>query len=117
MHDLLLYLVGVVCMTGAFFVLVAAIGVLRLNDLYMRMHAASKAGTLGAGLLLIALALFSGETNVVLRALAAVVFFLLTAPVSAHLLARAAYMMGYKPCDLTRFDALAHKEGAGLPKR
>ncbi|GAB5376332.1 MAG: hypothetical protein AcusKO_27940 [Acuticoccus sp.] len=73
----------------------------RLNDLYMRMHAASKAGTLGSGVLLVALAVYSGETSVVLRALAGVVFFLLTAPISAHLLARAAYSVGYKPCDLT----------------
>lgn len=108
-----LYLTGALCLVGAFFVLVAAIGVLRLNDLYMRMHAASKAGTLGSGVLLIALAIYSGDSSVVLRALAGVVFFLLTAPISAHLLARAAYMIGYKPCDLTKNDALSGLEGQG----
>jgi len=101
------YLTGVLCLVGAFFVLVAAIGVVRLDDLYMRMHAASKAGTLGSGVLLVAIALFSSDTSVTLRALAGVVFFLLTAPVSAHLLARAAYMVGYQPCDLTHRDALS----------
>jgi multicomponent Na+:H+ antiporter subunit G len=103
----ILYLTGVLCVVGAFFVPVAAVGVLRLDDLYMRMHAASKAGTLGSGVLLIAIAVFSQETDVVLRALAGVVFFLLTAPVSAHLLARAAYIVGYRPCELTRHDALS----------
>ena len=102
-----LYLIGGLCLIGAFFVLVAAIGVLRLNDLYMRMHAASKAGTLGSGVLLIALAFYSEDAAVVLRALAGVVFFLLTAPISAHLLARASYIVGYKPCDLTTSDALS----------
>lgn len=107
MTDVMLYLVGALCVIGAFFVLVAAVGVLRLDDLYMRMHAASKAGTLGSGVLLVALALYSAETDVVLRALAGVVFFLLTAPLSAHLLARAAYTVGYRPCELTQHDALS----------
>ncbi|MEM0905933.1 MAG: monovalent cation/H(+) antiporter subunit G [Pseudomonadota bacterium] len=110
MSDLFLYLTGILCMIGAFFVLVAAIGILKLDDLYMRMHAASKAGTLGSGVLLVALAVFAGESDVVLRAIAAFVFFLLTAPVSAHLLARAAYTIGYKPCDATHMDALADRE-------
>jgi len=113
--ELHLYVTGLLCLSGAFFVLVAAVGVLRLNDLYMRMHAASKAGTLGSGVLLVALAVFSADTSVVLRALAGVVFFFLTAPVSAHLLARAAYTIGYKPCDLTREDALSALEGEGRP--
>ena len=108
-----LYLSGILCLVGAFFVLVAAIGVVRLDDLYMRMHAASKAGTLGSGVLLVALAVYSEDSSVMLRALAGVVFFLLTAPVSAHLLARAAYTIGYKPCDLTKKDALSGLEGQG----
>jgi multicomponent Na+:H+ antiporter subunit G len=107
MPEWILYLVGVLCVIGAFFVLVAAIGILRLDDLYMRMQAASKAGTLGSGVLLIAIAVFSQETEVGLRAVAGVVFFLLTAPISAHLLARAAYTVGYRPCDLTHHDALS----------
>jgi multicomponent Na+:H+ antiporter subunit G len=109
MPDLFAYATGVLCLIGAFFVLVAAIGLLRLDDLYMRMHAASKAGTLGSGVLLLALALFSHESDVVLRALAAIVFFLLTAPISAHLLARAAYTVGYRPCSLTKHDALSER--------
>lgn len=114
-EDLILYLVGVLSIIGAFFVFVAAVGVLRLDDLYMRMHAASKAGTLGSGVLLIAIAAFSQDDAVAWRAIAGVIFFLLTAPVSAHLLARAAYLVGYKPCDLTHYDALstAAKPAAG----
>lgn len=113
MSELTLYVTGALTVIGSFFILAAAIGVLRLNDLYMRMHAASKAGSLGSVVILIALATYATEPDVVMRALAGVIFFLLTAPISAHLLARAAYQVGYRPCDLTAHDALAEagKEG------
>ena len=92
LYDLLLALLLVV---GAAFALIAAVGLVRLPDLYTRMHAASKAGTLGSGVLLIALALHDGSGGTASRALAGVVFFLLTAPISAHLLAKASYAVGY----------------------
>ena len=107
MNDILAIFVGILLITGALFSLIASVGIIRLKDFYMRMHAASKAATLGSGLLLLALALHSGQLDVVTRAIAGVVFFLLTAPVSAHLLATAAYRVGYKPCSDTKFDAMA----------
>lgn len=91
-YDLALALLMLV---GAAFALIAAIGLVRLPDVYTRMHAASKAGTLGSGVLLIALALADGTGGTASRALAGVVFFLLTAPISAHLLAKASYAVGY----------------------
>ena len=51
-----LYVGGVVLVLGAVFTLLAAVGVVRLPDLYTRMHAASKAGAVGGGLILIAVA-------------------------------------------------------------
>lgn len=96
LHDIQLIIVGLLILTGACFTLVAAIGLLRLPDLYCRMHAASKAGTLGSGVMLIALAFYSDDISVASRAVAGVVFFLLTAPISAHLLAKAAYSVGYR---------------------
>lgn len=87
---------GILLIIGAFFALAAAIGLIRLPDVYSRMHAASKAGTLGSGLMMIALALTAAENGTSIRAIAGVVFFLLTAPIAAHLLARAAYKVGYK---------------------
>jgi len=83
---------------------VAAIGIARLPDLYTRMHAASKAGTVGSGLLLLAAGLYSGELAVLARALAGFLFFILTAPVSAHLLARASHISGYFPADISVRD-------------
>lgn len=89
------YAAGVLIVIGGFFSLTAAIGLLRLPDLYTRMHAASKAGTLGSCVMLIALAIHGDSLAISLRALAGVGFLLLTAPISAHLLAKAAHEVGY----------------------
>lgn len=97
----LLSLAAAFCLVlGAAIALLAAIGLLRLPDLYTRMHAASKAGTAGSGLILLALALQSGEGALWIKCLAAIAFFFLTAPVSAHLLAKAARLAGAEPVDL-----------------
>jgi multicomponent Na+:H+ antiporter subunit G len=103
-------------LVGSLFVFVAALGVLRLPDLLMRMHAATKAGTLGAGLLLVAVAVAAPETSVVARALATFVFLLLTAPIAAHLIARAAYHTGEatlwdRTCVDELADAMADRSG------
>jgi len=102
-------LAGTVALIGAFFVFSAALGLVRMPDVYLRMHAATKAGTLGSGLLLVGVAIWSGEPDVVLRALAAVLFLVITAPVAAHLLGRAAYISGVPLWRGTRLDEL---EGA-----
>lgn len=105
------YIAGALLLIGAIFSLLAAIGILRLPDLYTRMHAASKAGTMGSGLMLVAIAVVAFDGSVILRALVGVVFLLLTTPVSAHLLARAAYVAGYKPTTVMRFNDLeGHQE-------
>lgn len=88
------FIAGVLILIGAGFSLIAGIGLFRLPDLYVRMHAATKAGTLGAGLVLIALALEAQSLEVVARAMAGVVFLLFTAPIAAHLLGRAGYLAG-----------------------
>ncbi|SHJ23667.1 monovalent cation/H(+) antiporter subunit G [Aureimonas altamirensis] len=81
---------------GAGFTMVAAIGIVRFPDFYTRIHAAAKAGTVGSVLMLVALAIVSNETAEVLRAIAAIIFFLMTAPISAHLLGKAAQSAGYR---------------------
>lgn len=79
---------------GSIFCLVAAVGMLRLPDTLIRMHAATKAGTLGAGFILAAEAVIAAELGTTLKAIATIVFLLLTAPVAAHLIGRAAYHQG-----------------------
>jgi multicomponent Na+:H+ antiporter subunit G len=104
--EVMRYLAGLLIIGGSLFGLIAAIGVLRLPDLYTRMHAASKTGTMGAGLMFAAIAVVAFDSAVILRAIAGFVFLLLTAPVSAHLLARASYLAGYKPGELTKIDEM-----------
>lgn len=107
---ILYYLAGIMLVVGALFSLTAAVGMVRLPDLYTRMHAASKAGAVGSGLALLAIALVSFEGAVILRALLGIVFFMLTAPISAHLLARAAYIAGYRPAAGFAVDDLEKPE-------
>ncbi|WP_099558748.1 monovalent cation/H(+) antiporter subunit G [Hartmannibacter diazotrophicus] len=104
MTDLLDIVAGLLLLAGGLFAMLGALGLLRFPDLYTRMHAASKAGTLGSGFILLAVAFYAGDLSVAIRAIAAVTFLLLTAPVSAHLLARAAYIAGYKPDPSTKID-------------
>ncbi len=92
---------------GGVFALLASLGVLRFPDLYTRMHAASKAGTVGSSLLLIAAGIHAGDGAILLRALAGVVFLLMTAPVAAHLLAKAAHQSGHRPDRSSVMDALS----------
>ena len=98
---------------GSLFSLVAALGMLRLPDTVMRMHAATKAGTLGAGLILIAEAFFYSELGITLRVLAAILFLLLTAPVAAHLIGRAAYYSGIRLWKKTWIDQLKDRYAPG----
>lgn len=81
--------VGLFLIAGAGFVLVAAIGIVRLPDLLTRMHASTKAGTLGALLVLVGLALHVGTGEVVSKVVATSLFLLLTAPIAAHMIGRA----------------------------
>ncbi len=99
---------ALIIVIGSLFSLLAAIGLLRLPDLYTRMHAASKAGLVGAGLILLAVALVSLDGAVALRAMLGIIFLVLTTPVSAHLLARAAYQAGVGLADQTSIDDLKH---------
>ena len=98
---------GVLLRVGSAFVLVSAIGVVRLPDVYMRLHAATKAGTLGAGLILAAAALLFGSLAVSVKSLVVFLFLLLTAPVAAHVLGRASYYEGTEKWSRTGLDELA----------
>ncbi len=76
------------------------------------MHAASKAGTIGSGLLLLAVGVHAADLATLSRALAGFFFFVLTAPVSAHLLAKAAHQVGYPLARLSTRDDLKKSQAA-----
>lgn len=108
------YISGVLLVVGALFSLTATIGVLRFPDVYTRLHAAAKAGPVGAGLILLALAVAAFSPPVALRAVIGIVFLILTAPIAAHLLARAAYLADVPPDTLTKVNDLeTEKLGRG----
>lgn len=86
-------IVGILLLLGTGFTLVASIGVVRLPDLWMRMHSSTKAGTLGAGLTVFGMAFHFGTLSIVSICLATVLFLVLTAPVAAHLIGRAGYLV------------------------
>ena len=96
---------------GAVFAFSASVGIVRLPDVYTRMHAASKAGTVGSGLMLIAVAVHTDDLGIATRCIAGVVFFILTAPISAHLLAKAAYSVGYRLSVLSVHDDMRDRIG------
>lgn len=89
---------------GTGLILVAGLGMLRMPDLLMRMHASSKAGTLGAVLILVAVAIRFADTAIVMRVTLIVLFLFLTAPLSAHMIARAGYRSGTPLSDETVVD-------------
>lgn len=84
------YLIAFLILAGSSFALIAAIGTYRFPDTLSRMHAATKAGSFGAALLLTATAIFFGTFPVLLEAIIIVGLFYLTAPIAAQLIGQAA---------------------------
>jgi multicomponent Na+:H+ antiporter subunit G len=84
----------VLILVGSFFILAAAIGVTRFPDLYTRLHASTKLVTLGGLGVFVGAALALQDPFVTTRMLLITAFFFLTAPLSAYMIARAAYLRG-----------------------
>ena len=103
--------VAALLVLGASFMLLAAVGLVRLPDVYLRMSAASKAATLGASLVLLGAALHFGSAAVAGRAIVIVAFLFLTAPVAAHVIGRAAYRRRSPLWSGTIADEMADDEG------
>jgi multicomponent Na+:H+ antiporter subunit G len=92
---LVIAIVGIVLkLAGVVFLFAAALGVLRFKDVLQRMHAATKAGTIGAGLVILGSLASASDVETIIIGLLAIVFLLFTAPVAGHLLGRAAYVTG-----------------------
>jgi len=80
---------------GSFWMFIAGVGINRFPDLYSRMHAATKAPSLGLALILIGAAIEFGGWVIWLQAGAMIFFIFYTNPISAHLISRAAFRAGY----------------------
>lgn len=82
---------------GSFFILVGAVGLIRMPEMFTRMHAASVIDTLGAGLLIGGLMLQAGASLITLKLLFIFLLLFFTSPVATHALAQAALEAGDKP--------------------
>ncbi len=117
----------VLMILGALFMLVAALGILRMPDVFTRMSCNAKSVTIGLGFLLFAFMLHFRELGVGSRALATIAFIALTIPVASHRIGRSAYLSGVSLWEGTIRDELGealkgtregpHKEDAGDEKR
>lgn len=113
-------IVSVLLLAGAAFMLLAAVGILRLPDLPTRMHASTKAGAMGAMFTMGGVAFYFADSIVFARAFAIVVFILITSPIAAHVIGRAGYFTGTTLWDGTvkdelreNYDADTHKLSSG----
>lgn len=93
MSDLI---IKILCTLGAFFVLVASLGIYRMPDFYTRLSVTVKAGTIGVGCILSAAAIHFYTFSVTTKVLAIVFFVMITSPVAAYMISRAAYAIGVK---------------------
>lgn len=79
---------------GALFILIASIGIYRMPDFYTRLTVTIKAGTIGVGSVLLAVAIHFSEFSVLTRTFAVIFFIFITSPVGAFFIARTAYLNG-----------------------
>lgn len=84
-------------MAGTFFLLTGALGMVRLPDIFTRMHAAGMTDTMGAGLILAGMCAYSGVNFETVRLLLILGFLWFTSPIATHATAKAALAGGVKP--------------------
>lgn len=104
MNQAIEILLSILLLTGGFFTLAGAIGLARLPDFYTRLHGPTKATTLGVGAIMISsLIYFSvAEGSVNMTEILIMVFLVITAPVSANMMAKAAMHIGVRTTEETR---------------
>ncbi|MBN8799820.1 MAG: Na+/H+ antiporter subunit G [Stenotrophomonas nitritireducens] len=111
-------LLSALLLSGCFFILVGALGLVRLSDFFKRLHAPTKASTLGVGCVLVcsvAYHIFLGEDPQP-RELLITVFLFITAPISAHLMAKAALSLMMESRPEVPGDSSARKEQLPPPE-
>lgn len=92
--------------SGSFFLVTGALGLVRMPDVFTRMHAASVMETLGVGLILVGLMVQAGFTLVTVKLICLLLLIFFTAPVASHSIARAAMADGVEPkLDGPKLDA------------
>ena len=100
-------LLAVLSTIGAFAIFFASLGILRMPDFYLRLSVTVKAATMGVGLLLICATILFPDVSVATKAIAIIFFLIITSPIAAHMIGRAAYFTGTPLWKETIVDELA----------
>lgn len=112
-------IISVLMLFGGMFILVGSIGLMRLQDFYVRLHAPTKATTLGLGSVLIASMVYMAyeQGYLGINELLITLFLVITAPVTAHILAKAAMHNKVKPMERTKNTELIEQARQQLPPK
>ena len=102
--DIRLFVGYLFLLFGLFDLLLAMIGLIRFPDIYNRLHATTKIATLGAFFVLLSVIVRDGLTPMGIKSLAVGLFLLITSPAAGHMMGRAAFNMGIRPCEQTVVD-------------
>ncbi len=104
------WIAAILLILGALFMLISAIGMLRLPDIYLRTHAATKAPSLGLLLMVTGLAVYFGEWWPAVEAFLISLFIFITLPIGTHMIALVAHIMKTPQSDKTALDELAPED-------
>ena len=99
---------------GVIFMIISAIGIIRLPDFYIRMSAITKAATLGIGFIVTGIGIYFNELVIVTKVVAIISFMILSSPVAAHVISRAAsqhHIPFWKRTILREFEGYQKKYG------
>lgn len=99
-------LVAFLLIGGSFFMFLSGLGIYRFPDVYARMHAATKAASFGIGMMLLAFTLHYFSWFTAVQAIFIILFIFVTAPIGAHMLGRAAYLLKIRLCRETMADEM-----------
>ncbi len=100
-------IIAILSTIGALAIFFASLGILRMPDFYLRLSVTVKAATLGVGLLLLCAAILFPDISVTTKAIAITFFLIITSPIAAHMIGRAAYFTGTPLWKGTIIDELA----------
>ena len=103
------WIIIILSTVGVATILLAAVGIVRMPDIYLRISVTTKAATMGMGLLLIGAAVYFNELGITSRVIAIIIFLLITAPVGAHMIGRASYFTGIKMWKKSAYDDIKGK--------
>lgn len=117
MSDLTYYIAISMMFFGLFFILTAAVGVWRFKDVYLRLHAVTKGATFGFCFVVLGAALLMEEQRDVSKAIVAVIFQFMAAPITGHVIARVAVKKGMLPVKNPKGELMEEKEIPEAPEK